>query len=1263
MSRIEGNGDTGGIAGSTTNSISNCNVNNISKISGTESVGGISGYAENTISNCNVNYREDITSNISEITSGDNAGGIVGNTSKSITNCKARYISKISGTGSVGGIAGYTTSTISSCSTSFNTIGNANFSKDKLYHLFIGGIAGYTTGEIKENCSVNATNIGTGNVTMKKSSDEVTIVKITIGGINKYCVGGIVGYTNSNITRTTLNDNVQIKGGKISVDSSVDSKAFDCTGGRVGYKQSSQQADSSWTINCYVSGYDNVGGIIGYNKNGNITGITRSGNVNGAGANVGGIVGCNEGGTISNCTNKGNVTGTGGIEISKIIFRGDAKGNVGGIVGLNYNKDIIKCRNMNPITGKCNVGGIVGLNYGGIIELCENSQTIRGTENRNNVFAYETSSEYCTGTGGIAGKIYSARVTKSKNTGNVECNYNGGGIAGLDHGSVVQYSYNSGKISSSDRNRIGGICGAGNTVSISACYNIGNIEGVRDEVVLHSGIGGIIGSCVDDAYFLYMGEQEIIPANKYISESINIDVVKLGETENNFILCYNVGSLSGNASLIKKTNGIVGCVLWAPGGGKPTFINNLYKDNTDKGAQDSWSDEIREGLTRKNGNDLKKELYNWATKASSSGGQLVPGTTNTYIYNTTAPVETTLGYEGYGILWWQLQGYGRTTFHIYDNVGVPLYPPTLYINSASKYLENDEYYCNKRNITTYGYILMLKEGGSYTAKASQSNYVEETNRTISVVVGQENDVYLGKRPEFILGINSEDNNGSTIKQNLTIPNGNYYIIASGGGGSGPAYPAAYIDWDKNGGGSSGGFIGRVKLEATDGTKYYCEVGGPGSVYWDNAVNKGHDGGNTILKRGNTEILKVTGGKAGGSNYAGKGGTVTTNSLTILREYLKSNGYDGTTDKASSLGAESIMNDTSKNRLAVGIGKDRGSGGTNYYEEIQDDETGTGGCLYILSESYYNVVKIDVPDNSYNVTINVSGDTKTQPRDSIINTNISVGTIAGNGDQAFIVRKGATVNYTVSREHYNTKTGSFIVGQNIDSNNEQIVTINLSKKILTHTITSSGANITVRGNFTDSNGNITETSKTGTGSVQFKVWSGDSNVSYTVSKTYYNTKTDSISVTSNGGTTNVTLDKTKYFVKNSNVRYAHSQNWGLYKWRDTGRLNSDDGSYDNAYMYGKKNATITISTVSGIPNNWIMYLDGCYAGTSSNTRLTVSINGTQRLSKDNISNDENNNYTITGTGTTVNNIVIRFEGRSAVAARNFYLDSVYFIVND
>lgn len=442
---------------------------------------------------------------------------------------------------------------------------------------------------------------------------------------------------------------------------------------------------------------------------------------------------------------------------------------------------------------------------------------------------------------------------------------------------------------------------------------------------------------------------------------------------------------------------------------------------------------------------------------------------------------------------------------------------------------------------------------------------------------------------------------------------------------------------------------------------------------------------------------------GVTGSGGDNGKISTKNIpTATVTYLNTNGNSGYnnaenwTHTKCAIGGNSVINNGS---LLSGLGKNRGTGGdqhgldnNGFASECTHDaksENGVGGCLYILPTNLYCIVNIKVPDNSYNVKITVTND---DVSGEYVDDNVlKVGTIENNGNISFIVKRGAIVNYTVSKEYYNTENGSFIVGQtkiahnlNVgainNSNNEQTANIKLSKTILTHTITSNGANIKVSGKFmqsASSDGTVVKNSETGTGTVTVYVWQGEPNIKIeSVSKSYYNTltnyeitagstKTDSRNLTdgsatisTNNTTTTVTLPKTKYYA--TNVNYSHSRNRWPYKWNETNNLTKDDGKNDNAYTYGTQNARITLSR-TGLPEKWIMYLDGCYGDSVGKPQIEVKINGENKLSGE-ISKKESNTYTINGTGTNVSSVEIKFTGPKLYTT-NFYIDSVYFIVND
>ena len=669
--------------------ISNIEINT-NNVKGKYKVGGLAGFADAG------NYINNVIVENSSITGSAYVGGIIGHSKKEIKNCEIRNtdVSSI-GTENVIEVKG----------TKYNTI-------------YVGGIVGLTEGQaVIDNCKVrDNSKIGEGSISI---DGNFSINK------DRYYVGGIVGYAENIVNNPTVEESITVKGGAIK-GTAWDDKKETYTGGVIGYKDTNQKIDGSFNVRCNVSGHDNVGGIIGFNAGGDINNVSFNGSLQGDGENIGGIVGCNTGGTISNCENTVDINVSGE--------------NVGGIVGCNYNANIIKCYNNKAVTGNKNVGGIAGVCYGGTIDYCGNNKdsTIIGNGNTNYLGFYYTAPSDCTGTGGIAGKIYRAKVLHSYNLGNIKCNYNGGGISGLNNGSTVEYSYNSGTISSTSRNRIGGICGAGDTVYINACYNIGTVNGNGDIDVLSNGMGGIIGTCVDNAYFLFIGKEEVLPENKYF-DSIEVPVVKSGQTINVIVYCYNTASLNGStgSDALNHACGIIGCIFWAPNKANITLEGNYYLDNRENGAKGSWSNIVSNGVTKLSSGDMKQQLYRWADSLKVPEGEQDAGK---FIYNTIAPVETDKGYEGYGVLWWEIEDYVKleTFIGVGDNEEqatkvIDDSNTTLTIGGKSVKL-HDEYNIRKykNKLDLHCWICYVKKDVELKAKASADYYDDSNEETISI---------------------------------------------------------------------------------------------------------------------------------------------------------------------------------------------------------------------------------------------------------------------------------------------------------------------------------------------------------------------------------------------------------------------------------------------------------------------------------------------------------------------------------------------------
>lgn len=563
----------------------------------------------------------------------------------------------------VGGFVGTTSEEIKNVTVNNSTIEGKGY---------VGGIVGYFDNKMT-NCIVENSTIGSGDVTFGSSSTQFSIGSWHVENTNKYCVGGLVGYLGDNssiankastniLKECSISNDSTVKGGEVKYkdgsNERQDSKAAIFAGGVIGYNEGITSIGSDLQTSCNVFGHDNVGGIIGYNEAATtIQYLDHTGSLSGTGENIGGIVGTNTGGNISNCNNNSAITGSGK--------------NVGGIVGLNNAGDrvISNCYNNANIIGDKNVGGIAGITYAGWIDSCGNYNKIEGKDNENYTVGnwYFTAKENCTGTGGIVGKLYQATISKSFNNGEISCNFNGGGLTGLIYGGTIKYSYNSGTVtnqsSSQTSNRLGGIAGAGNSVSILCCYNKGTINGKQDINVLSNGLGGIIGTVVDNSYFL--GTEEIAPISKYTEFTLPVLVIK--ETRNSISSCYNSGAITGGVpyeytgkfilwdvevdNRLCHSGGIVGCVLWAPNSNNIQLTDNCYINNVEMGASDSWSNEITSGVSKKTSTEMKDKLNLWA----SSNPIYVENISGKHVYNTTHPFRKDLGYDGYGILWWQFE--------------------------------------------------------------------------------------------------------------------------------------------------------------------------------------------------------------------------------------------------------------------------------------------------------------------------------------------------------------------------------------------------------------------------------------------------------------------------------------------------------------------------------------------------------------------------------------------------------------------------------
>ncbi|MCL6572441.1 MAG: InlB B-repeat-containing protein, partial [Bacillus sp. (in: Bacteria)] len=223
-------------------------------------------------------------------------------------------------------------------------------------------------------------------------------------------------------------------------------------------------------------------GLFGYVKNGKILNLGMENNsitaentsLDSATSKVyaGGIVGYGYNITISDSYNTGSVS-------AQSLFNGYAGGIVGYVSGpYNTFSIISNSYNTGTIQGKTNAGGIAGEVYRTQISSVYNKADFETPTSKN--------------TGGIVGYMYSSSsVSDAYNTGDIQYQSRGGGIAGYAVSSSIKNAYNEGDLSSkASSSEGGGIVGYGSTVTVGKSYNNGNISSTAQ----YSDGGGIAGS-------------------------------------------------------------------------------------------------------------------------------------------------------------------------------------------------------------------------------------------------------------------------------------------------------------------------------------------------------------------------------------------------------------------------------------------------------------------------------------------------------------------------------------------------------------------------------------------------------------------------------------------------------------------------------------------------------------------------------------------------------------------------------------------------
>ncbi|MCL2462866.1 MAG: hypothetical protein FWF44_09390, partial [Defluviitaleaceae bacterium] len=347
--KIDGGANTGGVAGTNYNIISNAALTS-SQITGAGSyAGGVAGRNSGNISAAAIQSAS-ITGNI------DYTGGVAGANSGAISNSTLTS-PIISGGNNTGGVAGTNSGTISNSALVSPSISGGNYT---------GGVAGTNSGGID---------------TVKISPDTVTQVSPTITGRNN--TGGVAGTNSSGKTIQNVNIDYAIINGDNN------------TGGVAGDNSGNVYAATLQTPVVTGAG-DNTGGAAGTNSGtlGRNSGAALRGVnislveplVTGAN-NAGGVAGANTGtGTITDCRVYSKALAA-GARISGIS-------NVGGIAGSNANSiaysyigidagkplgDLRVMAEPNRVLGGSAVGGVAGTSSGRI-EVCYTDYTQVGTD-------------------------------------------------------------------------------------------------------------------------------------------------------------------------------------------------------------------------------------------------------------------------------------------------------------------------------------------------------------------------------------------------------------------------------------------------------------------------------------------------------------------------------------------------------------------------------------------------------------------------------------------------------------------------------------------------------------------------------------------------------------------------------------------------------------------------------------------------------------------------------------------------------------------
>lgn len=213
------------------------------------------------------------------------------------------------------------------------------------------------------------------------------------------------------------------------------------------------------------------------------------------------------------------------------------------------------------------------------------------------------------------------------------------------------------------------------------------------------------------------GAGDTVASKLYYGELIGIKVTDTASYR--IYYCYNAGVFQSVTTIINA--GVTDTAYYNENEG--TYFYSIQKRNKDK-----W--------VNRNESDFKLDVYSLADILAKN---------NLYAFCTTSPVEESLGFKGYGILWWQLENYYRKTFYVgayYTKDGTRKYKTingghevTLNIGSKNIGLDDtkNKSTLSNNNINTefHSWTMVLK-AGSYNLSASATGYGNSTYNSYNI---------------------------------------------------------------------------------------------------------------------------------------------------------------------------------------------------------------------------------------------------------------------------------------------------------------------------------------------------------------------------------------------------------------------------------------------------------------------------------------------------------------------------------------------------